>query len=384
MIIDVTRLIGRFLKGKLPTGIDRVCLAYITYYGENSAALIRIRSKYHIVSKCTSQEVFSILLSADLTKRIRLIWLIIRSLFVFKTADVRGEIMFNVGHMGLDRKEYPYIIRKMGVRPVFMVHDLIPIHFPEYSRKGEKIRHEQRLDCILDTGFAIVTNSASTLDELDRYAKFRQKTMPKSVASLLGTLNLTYIQSMPPIDFPYFVILSTIEARKNHLLVLNIWRDLVKEMGDMAPRLILIGQRGWECENVLDMLERCEILHGHVIEIQSCSDSMLSSYLQHTRALLFPSFTEGYGMPLAEALSLGVPVIASDLAVFREIAHDIPEYIHPLDGLGWKDIILAYTQESSLQRKNQINRISKLSLPTWDDHFKNVDQLILKNDGMGV
>ena len=380
----MTRLIGRFLKGKLPTGIDRVCLAYVAQYGKESSALIRIRSTYHIIPILIAQEIFSILQTSNKTQRIRLIWLIMRSVFVSKTDNMQGQIMFNVGHMGLDRKEYPDVIRQMGVKPVFMVHDLIPIRYPEYSRVGEKNRHEHRMDCILDTAFAIVTNSISTLDELNTYAKSRKKHMPKSIAALLGTLNLTKIPSVSPISFPYFVVLGTIEARKNHLLLLNIWRDLVTIMGENAPRLILIGQRGWECENVLDMLERCETFQEYVIEIPLCSDIMLSSYLQHARALLFPSFAEGYGMPLAEALSLGVPVIASDLPVFREIAHTIPEYIHPLDGLGWKNMIIAYTHESSPQRKSQIDRLLGFTLPAWNDHFLRVNELIYQKDGISV
>ena len=61
---------------------------------------------------------------------------------------------------------------------------------------------------------------------------------------------------------PYFVVLGTIEPRKNHNLLFRVWRKLVEDMGDRAPRLVLIGRRGWECENAVDILERSEILRG--------------------------------------------------------------------------------------------------------------------------
>jgi glycosyltransferase involved in cell wall biosynthesis len=140
--------------------------------------------------------------------------------------------------------------------------------------------------------------------------------------------------------------------------------------------LVIIGQRGWECENVIDLLDRCDKLKNYVIEIPRCSDEMLSAYLHHTRALLFPSFVEGYGMPLAEALSMGIPVIASDLGVFREIAGEIPEYIDSLDGKKWKEMIIEYSGLNSSKRQNQIERIKKLELPTWEHHFHKVDSLI--------
>src|SRR5580698_988440 len=99
------------------------------------------------------------------------------------------------------------------------------------------------------------------------------------------------------ISEPYFVILGTIEPRKNHWLLLQVWRRLVERLGDRTPRLVVIGQRGWECENAVDMLERCEELRGVVTELPACPDVELTSYLRHARALLFPSFAEGYGMP---------------------------------------------------------------------------------------
>ena len=55
------------------------------------------------------------------------------------------------------------------------------------------------------------------------------------------------------------------------------------------------------------------------------------------RAVLLPSFAEGFGMPVAEALAAGVPVIASDIAALREVGGDVPEYLDPIDGLGWLD-----------------------------------------------
>ncbi|MCX6072955.1 MAG: glycosyltransferase family 1 protein [Campylobacterales bacterium] len=374
--MDVTRLVGRFFKRKLPTGIDRVCLAYVERYGDKSCALIRIGDKYHIVGKSISQEIFTLLLCPENAKHTHMIWLLLRSFFTLNSSPTRGKIMFNIGHMGLDREEYPHVIKKMEVKPIFMVHDLIPIHYPEYGRVGEKERHIRRINCVLDTATAIVTNSQATLNELRVYSDAQNKPTPYAIAALLGTLVLTKEQCNAPLKVPYFVILGTIEGRKNHLLLLNIWRNLVDTLGDETPILVIIGQRGWECENVIDLLDRCDKLKNYVIEIPRCSDEMLSAYLHHTCALLFPSFVEGYGMPLAEALSIGVPVLASDLGVFREIAGDIPEYIDSLDGKRWKEMIIEYARSNSSKRQDQIERIKKLELPTWEYHFNQVDNLI--------
>lgn len=171
-------------------------------------------------------------------------------------------------------------------------------------------------------------------------------------------------------------MLGTIEPRKNHWFILHVWRRLIEQLGSAAPKLVVIGRRGWECENVIDMLERCANLRGTVIEEADCSDERLHAWLQHARALLFPSFVEGYGMPLVEALGLGVPVLASNLDVFREIAAEIPDYLDPLDGPGWAAGILNYARHDSPERTAQLARIGHFREPTWGDHFERVDSFL--------
>jgi len=200
--------------------------------------------------------------------------------------------------------------------------------------------------------------------------------MPPALAAPLAPATFSQEVRQRPLSEPYFVMLSTIEPRKNHWLMLHVWRRLVEGLGEKAPRLVVIGQRGWECENVLDLLERCHVLRGFVIEKRNCSDAELETYLRHAQALLFPSFAEGYGLPLVEALSLGVPVIASDLPVFREIANDIPEYLDPLDGTGWLNCVESYSRPDSQLRADQILRMANFAAPTWSTHFDLFERLL--------
>jgi hypothetical protein len=142
------------------------------------------------------------------------------------------------------------------------------------------------------------------------------------------------------------------------------------------PHLVLIGQRGWGFDNVVDLLKHSPALRGLVHEVSACSDGALATYLHHSQALLFPSFAEGFGMPIAEALACGVPVIASDLPVFREFAGEIPEYIAPLDGRRWLEVIRDYAQPASPMRTAQLSRAARFQPPTWNAHFQAVDLLL--------
>ena len=376
--IDVTRLLGRFMKGRLPTGVDRVSLAYIQHFSKRAKALVRLKGRTLLLSNQVSQELFGKLLlpCADFTRTV--LWLVGRECFRFqKDRKLQGAFMLNTGHSGLEQLAYPDQLRRLGVRPLFLVHDLIPISHPEYCRPGESGRHLIRMNNVLDVASGVIANSQATLNELSHYASKTGRSMPPAVAALLASPVFTPpLDTRPPIAAPYFVILGTIEPRKNHWLLLQLWRRLVERMGTRAPRLVVIGQRGWECENVVDLLERCEPLRGFVTELSACSDADMMNYLHHARALLFPSFAEGYGMPLVEALAAGVPVIASDLPVFHEIAGDIPDYLDPLDAMGWMERIEAYTDTDSLERTAQLNRVAHFVPPSWSAHFELVEDLM--------
>ena len=223
---------------------------------------------------------------------------------------------------------------------------------------------------VLDTAAGVIGNSQATIVHLGEFAQIEGRSFPPAMAALLGSDALPSPAATDPTpERAKFVILGTIEARKNPLMLLQIWRRLVGRLGTDAPQLLVIGQRGWECEQVLDLLDRSELLNDCVTEIGPCDDATLVGHLSQARALLFPSLAEGYGLPLVEALRAGVPVIASDQPVFREIAGDIPEYLDPLDAPAWERTILSYAEDGSDARKKQLEGLAGYSAPTWNDHF---------------
>jgi glycosyltransferase involved in cell wall biosynthesis len=139
---------------------------------------------------------------------------------------------------------------------------------------------------------------------------------------------------------------------------------------------VLVGQRGWETENVVDMLERCPALRGLVIEHNAMPDGEMVHLVKGARALLLPSFAEGFGFPLIEAFELGVPALCSDIAALRETGGTVPEFLDPLDGPGWRSAILDYAAPGSPRREAQLARLAHWDPPRWDRHFATVDRLI--------
>jgi glycosyltransferase involved in cell wall biosynthesis len=380
-VIDVTRLVGRLVKGRLPTGIDRVCLTHIERYASNARAALHKGPFNMILPGRASRELFELLLRPPRNLLWRMVGVIARATMLsWPERSYAGALLLNFGHSGPEQPQYALWLRRRKLRPVFMVHDVIPVTHPEYCRPGQQLLHERRLDTVLRTATAVITNSRATLQALSKYAASRGLPMPLAAAAPLAGAVLSPESDRRPVSQPYFVMLGTIEPRKNHWMILQVWRRLIEQHGERAPRLVIVGQRGWECEQVLDLLERCDLLRGFVREETVCSDAELVTYLRHAQALLFPSFTEGYGLPLVEALNLGVPVLASNLPVFREIAGDIPEYLDPLDALGWMKTIESFSRSDCPLRSAQLRRMANFAPPTWAKHFALLEQLLRKVD----
>lgn len=373
--IDVTRLLDRGLQGRLPTGVDRVSLEYVRHFRERARAMVRFAGRWLTLGASGSQRLFDEVLDPSAKFGLVVRACVVKS-YVSDWRRPHGHFLLNTGHSGLDRPDYAVHVQRRGLRPVFFLHDLIPLTHPEYCRPGESKKHFQRLKTMLSVGQGIVVNSADTRHALEAFAAREGWAVPPCAVAFLAPAQLAAPATERPLAAPYFVTLGTIEPRKNHLLLLHVWRQMVQELGDAAPRLVVIGQRGWECEQVVDLLDRCDILRGFVFEKSRCSDAELANWLGHSQALLFPSFVEGFGMPLVEALALGVPVLASDLPVFRETAGSIPDYMHPLDGLGWQRMVLDYAQPGSESREAQCARMRGYQPPTWAQHFEVVDDLL--------
>lgn len=371
-LLDVTRLIWRRWVGRYPTGIDRVALAYLRHFGDRAQAVIQHQKMRRILSRSASRDLFAILL--DPGKRFRASFLL-AALRNFAGLDDqgRGRFYFNVGHTGLNSAGFREWVGTANVRPIYLVHDLIPITHPEFCREGEGTKHRERMITALKTGAGIIGNSQATLDDLAAFATEQNLVMPPSLVAWLGIDARAHAVANDQEQPATFVTLGTIEARKNHLLLLNLWSRLIDRMGSSAPRLVIIGQRGWEAEPVFDLLDNDQKLRGQVTELNHCSDAELDRLLGQARALLFPSLAEGYGLPLLEALDIGLPVIASDLPVFREIAGEIPDFAEKGDADRWEELILSYAEPQSRARAAQLKRAANFHAPDWPSHFSKVE-----------
>lgn len=382
LLLDASRMVWRRWTGTRPTGIDRICLAWMEYYAPRSQAVIVHRRGQTILPFETSQTLFRLLTVPeravhDATRfRAALIGLSLRrGLQMRGQLEGRGRVWLNPGHTGLDAPGLAEWVATKQIRPIYLVHDLIPLTHPQFCRPGEDVRHRRRMRAVLDTAAGVIANSEHTLTTLRDFATAECKGLPLAKVAWPGTVALPAIARKDRVD-PVFVILGTIEGRKNHALLLRVWRRLMAaNNGPSVPRLIIVGRRGWEAGDVFAQLDSGEF--GRVIfEVGPLDDRRLAEVLASARALLFPSHAEGFGIPLVEALAAGVPVIASDLPVFREIGQGVPELIPPDDAAAWSRTIADYAHSDSVRRREQLGRLAAFRVPDWRSHFEKVDDLL--------
>ncbi len=296
------------------------------------------------------------------------------------TRAIRGPlpngIFVHVSHTGLQHGPRFGTLLSGGLPAIFFVHDLIPIETPEFCRPGENAKHEKRMHTVANHASVVVVNSKTTQLSFREHCKRRGWRQPPIEVIPIG-VDPAFARNasvpMMPSSTLYFVVLGTIEPRKNHLLLLHVWRRLAQLLGSRTPRLVIIGRRGWENENACDLLERSELIRDHVIEAANLADRHVVELIRGAAALLAPSFIEGYGMQVAEALSAGTPVIASDIPAHREAAGSFAEFIDPLDAHRWLAAVTARLEEKDESQSGLGVRYVPFS---WSDHFAALEYVI--------
>ena len=128
---------------------------------------------------------------------------------------------------------------------------------------------------------------------------------------------------------------------------------------------------------MLDLFERLDyspLMGRDIIEHGSLSDLEVAAMLRGVDALLFPSFVEGYGLPLLEALSVGVLTLVSDIPAFQELGGPLSLYLNPFDANVWKKEIM----KQSKQGKTGTDRAdsARFDVPNWHDHFAKLENFL--------
>lgn len=259
--------------------------------------------------------------------------------------------------------------KDMGASAVPIIYDLLPWSHAQFFAPLFCAQFKRWLAEMIPLADACVCISHATADALRQFAAAERlaDALPPVGVFPLGT-NLTPTVSEPrqevatvfrKADRP-FLMVGTIEPRKNHALVLDAF-ERFWAAGGTAP-LVVIGRRGWQCEATLRRFTALAAAGRPFTHIGDGTDADLQYAYRHARCLIFPSIAEGFGLPILEALAQGLPAIASDIPVHREVAGDLATYI-PLGDPGQLAELLQSIENGSTVLTAPAP--GTVHLPTW-------------------
>lgn len=274
-----------------------------------------------------------------------------------------GTAYLNIGHSNLSERVLSAVKALPQARIAVFVHDVIPLDYPQYQRAGSVEVFAQKMKRARRFADLLIYNSVDTQMRTER-AMAVWGPVPAGIVAHLGTIAPVVDAAAVPVGLlpegPYFVTVGTIEPRKNHALLLDVWENL----GPEAPALLICGSRGWNNEAVFARLDALGP-DARVREVSGLSDGAMASLVKGAHGMLLPSHAEGYGLPAVEALQLGTPVMCSNMATFREILAKNAEYIDDSTQELWEDRVKDWSK-----RSRDALRVRDFVAPTWEAHFK--------------
>jgi glycosyltransferase involved in cell wall biosynthesis len=248
--------------------------------------------------------------------------------------------------------------QRHGVRVVEACYDTIPIDFPEYAGSAKQ-PFAEHFACIAHTADMVFAISDTTRADLAAfYQRVGTLRVPpirtvhlatpdvhaQSPGSALAAQERDVLARLAGDDYVLYV--STVETRKNHRLLLQVWKELHRERGPACPTLVVVGMFGWGVNDLWAEMQASEVWSAGRIEmLHHVSDSLLAHLYRGCAFTVFPSFYEGWGLAATESLAYGKLAITSDAPALREATQGLCPAIHPLDFPRWREAITHFLDD---------------------------------------
>ena len=259
-------------------------------------------------------------------------------------------------------------LRDRGVHVAVLVYDLLPQRHPEWFEPTLVEVSDRTLRAQMAHAEVVFAISEHTAADLADWNRSQGLTAPDAVVVTLGA-DLPGSSDDPAslpaelVGHDYVLVVGTVEPRKNHAVLLDAfdrWQRLGSDL-----HLVVVGRPGWHNDEVLARLgshpQAGRTLHWW----QHCDDATLAALYRSATVVAVPSITEGFGLPVIEALSYGAPVVASNGGALPEAAAGHAELVAPDDTDGWVRALTAQRGRNSTRSVNAVS--SGYRPPSWID-----------------
>jgi len=255
----------------------------------------------------------------------------------FREADTLFLLDLVLPPRGINRRVMSSL-RQEGVRIVSMVYDLLPITHPQYFPISSQLLFRWWAKKALDVDHIITISQTMKKDiehHQERHSRGRGSPMPRvSVIPLSGEPepddapeDEAVVEAAREVSGKLFICIGTIEPRKGYDEVIEAFEELWEE--GQEYHLWIFGKPGWRTRHLQRKISRHVISNERFRWYKNAPDSTVRSVLKSADGLILNSVAEGFGLPIVEAISLGVPVIARRIRVFEEFQSPMIDFHGP-------------------------------------------------------
>ncbi len=267
--------------------------------------------------------------------------------------------------------------QQKGFRFVHVVHDMVPVVCPQCVVEDLPEVFAAYKEKIFSIADGLLINSESSKKDAIAFMKQRKIAIPKHTVFRLADEVATgktprAVHGLRPQEF--ILSLGTIEGRKNHMLLYYVYKQAARQ-GITLPKMVIAGRHGWLVEDFFYLVSRDPEIKDKIIVLEGVDNEERAWLYKHCLLTVWPSFYEGWGMPVAEGLTYGKVSLSTDTSSMPEIGGKLVDYFSPFDPQSCLQLIVKYLDTSTRQRREQeIKRNYRVT--TWEDMFQVVSQFI--------
>jgi len=271
-------------------------------------------------------------------------------------------------------------LKQRNLRLVQISYDVLPLVQPQYSGHST-VSMDSYNRQIMPLCDLVLSISENTKKDLINWLKSQKLQAPNIKVFRLGDDFQASTPSKPSNTFfstntgqkNFILCVGTIEARKNHTLLYYTYK-LAKHKKIKLPHLIIVGRKGWRAGEVFDLITDDPDTKATMTILTDVSDDELSWLYQHAQFSVYPSFYEGWGLPVAESALRGLPCAASNTSSIPEIAGDLLTYFSPAS----TDECLKALEYLASPDNNVLSRekLTAYKPTTWEQTFEQLDAYI--------
>jgi glycosyltransferase involved in cell wall biosynthesis len=288
---------------------------------------------------------------------------------------------------------YPFatlaFLRDEGLRIIFTVYDIIGITREGLFPRAYQLAFTDWFAGVMTVADAIVCDSRSVADEVRNWLQDhpgqRTRPLPIGYFHLGADIEASHPSRGPEGEGaeaiaacqsrPTLLMVGTLEPRKGHAQALAAMEVLWKEGVDV--NLVIVGKEGWRTQRLARQLRRHPERNRRLFWLEKASDALLMQMYAQSTALFAASYAEGFGLPLIEAARQGLPIIARDIPVFREVAGENAFYFPDTDSAALAESLRHWLR---LNAEGKTPQSKDMPYLTWAQSTRQLLHVILEND----